>query len=53
MSKRESHKQALRQAVDYFIGDMRGPIFKEKLVDEILRINDRFNDNPEDRAYKP
>ena len=61
MSKRESHKQALRQIVDHFVGDMRGPIFKEKLVDEILRVNDRFNHNPGlnealnsgDGTYKP
>ena len=61
MSKRDSHKQALRQLVDHFVGDMRGPVFKEKLVDEILRVNDRFNHNPSldealnsgDGTYKP
>ena len=39
MSTRESHKQALRQIVDHFVGNMRGPSFKEQLVDEILRVN--------------
>ena len=61
MSKRESHKQTLRQLVDRFVGDMRGPVFKEQLVDEILRVNDRFNHNPSldealnsgDGTYKP
>ena len=61
MSKRENHKQALRQLVDHFVGDMRGPVFKEKLVDEILRVNDRFSHNPSldealnsgDGTYKP
>jgi hypothetical protein len=60
-SKRESHKQALRQLVDRFVGDMRGPVFKEQFVDEILRVNDRFNHNPSldealnsgDGTYKP
>lgn len=61
MSAREKHKQALRQVVDHFVGDMRGPAFKEKLVDEILHVNDRFNSNPSldealnsgDGTYKP
>ena len=62
MSKtRESHKQALSQLVDSFVGDTRGPAFKEKLVEEILRINDRFTRNPSleealnsgDGSYKP
>ena len=59
--QRESHKQALYQLVEHFVGDMRGTIFKEKLVDEILRVNDRFNSNPSldealnsgDGSYKP
>lgn len=59
--KRESHKQALRQLLDRYIGDMRGPVFQEKLVDEILRIHDRFDYNPGldealnsgDGSYKP
>ena len=61
VKKRESHKQALRQLIDRFVGDMRGPIFKEQFVDEILRVNDRFNDNPSldgclssgDRTHEP
>jgi len=58
MSKtHETHKQTLSQ-----LGDrMRGPAFKEKLVEEILRINERFNRNPildealnsGDGSYKP
>ena len=59
--KRESHKQALRQLIDHYVGDMRGPIFKEKVVDEILRFHDRFDGNPGldealnsgDGTYKP
>jgi hypothetical protein len=58
--KRESHKQALRQRIDRFVGDMRGPLFKEQFVDEILRVNDRFNNpgidealNSEDRTHEP
>ena len=46
MSKQESHKQALRQVVEHFVGDMRGPLFKEQFVDEILRVSERFNGNP-------
>lgn len=61
MSKRESHRQALRQLVDRSIGTANSDAFKEKLVDEILRINDRFNYNPSldealnsgDGTYKP
>lgn len=43
MSTRESHRQALYQVVDHFVGDMRGPSFKAQLVDEILATHDRFN----------
>lgn len=60
MSKRESHKQALRQLLDRFIGDL-GTVVKEQLTEEILRISDRFNSNPSldealnsgDGTYKP
>ena len=38
----ESHKQVMSQLVDRFVGDIRGPAFKEKLVEEILCINDRW-----------
>ena len=60
--KRESHKQALRQLIDRHVGDMRGPAFKERLVDEILRVHDRFAESPSwldealnsgDGTYKP
>ena len=44
MSARERHKQALRQVVDHFVGDMRGPDFKEKFVDEILLVSDANED---------
>lgn len=68
MSKRASHRQALRQLIDRFIGTPSNAAFeeklavvKEKLVDEILRINDRFSHNPSldealnsgDGTYKP
>jgi len=65
VSKKEFHKRVLCQAVDHFIdnfvGDVRGPAFKEQLVDEILRVNDRFNSNPDfdealnsgDGSYRP
>jgi hypothetical protein len=43
---RESHKQALRQLLDRFIGSQSSDAFKEKFIDEILRVNDRFNHNP-------
>lgn len=48
MSKRESHKQALRQLLDrHSIGNLRQErgqlIDREHLIDEILRIHDRFN----------
>jgi hypothetical protein len=49
VSKRASHKQALVQLVDRYVHDItvRGqPLRKERLVDEILRISDRFNNNP-------
>ena len=51
-TKRASHRQALRQLlVDrHGIGNMRQErgqvIHVEHLIDEILRINDRFNHNP-------
>jgi len=60
LNKRESHKQWLHQVVDHFVGDTRGPSFKEQLVDEILRVNDHFNNpsldeplNSGDGSYKP
>lgn len=51
MSKRESHKQALRQLLDrHSISNLRQErgqlIDREHLIDEILRIHDRFNSNP-------
>ena len=46
MSKRESHKQALRTIIDRFVGDRLGPAFKEQLIEEVLRVNERFNHNP-------
>ena len=53
MSRQESHKQALRQVVEHFVGDMRGPLFKEQFVDEILRVSERFNGNSSlDEAIK-
>ncbi|HSX23461.1 MAG TPA: hypothetical protein VLE97_11870 [Gaiellaceae bacterium] len=66
MSKRESHKQALRQLFDrHSIGNLRQErgqlIDREHLIDEILRISDRFNGNPSldealnsgDGSYRP
>jgi hypothetical protein len=62
MSKnRESHKQALRQLLDRSIGSASSAAFKEKLIEEILRIGDRFDYNPGlaealnsgDGSYKP
>lgn len=50
--KRESHKQALRQLLDrHGVGNNlrqeRGQLHdREHLIDEILRVNDRFNYNP-------
>lgn len=50
--KRESHKQALRQLLDrHGVGinlrQERGQLHdREHLIDEILRVNDRFNYNP-------
>lgn len=59
--KRESHKQVLRQLLERFIGSEHSDAFKEKLVEEILRIGDRFDYNPGltealnsgDGTYKP
>lgn len=67
MSKRrESHRQALRQLLDrHGIGCLRqerGQIIdQDRLIDEILGLNDRFNYNPSldealnsgDGTYKP
>lgn len=60
-AKRESHRQAFRQLIERSIGTASSDAFKDKLVDEILRINDRFNRNPsldealnsDDGSYKP
>lgn len=41
--RRESHKQALRQLLDRSISSASSAAFKEKLVDEILRVHDLFN----------
>lgn len=65
--KRESHKQALRQLLDrhgvgHNLRQERGQLHdREHLIDEILRVNDRFNYNPSldealnsgDGTYKP
>jgi len=61
VSKRESHRQALRQLLERSVGSAHSEIFKDKLVAEILRVNDRFNGNPSldealnsgDGSYKP
>lgn len=64
MSKqqRESHKQARRQCLEDALGSEHSDVFKDKLVDKILHINDRFNGTPEwisealnsgDGTYKP
>lgn len=61
MSKRESHRQALRQLMERSMGTAHSDAFKDNLVNEILRINDRFNSNPSldealnsgDGTYKP
>lgn len=59
MSKtRESHKQALRQLLDRYCIDRPD---RDLLIDEILKIGDRFNYNPGldealnsgDGSYKP
>lgn len=47
--KRESHKQALRQLLDRSIGTASSDAFKAALIDEILRINDRFKNE----MYEP
>ena len=52
MSKqRESHRQALRQLLDrHGVGCLRQEqgqvIDQDRLIDEILRVNARFNYNP-------
>ena len=64
--KLESHKQALRQLLDsHGVGDLRqerGQIVdRERLIDQILRVNDRFSYNASldealnsgDGSYKP
>ncbi len=49
--KRESHKQTLRQLLGRY-GAQDGSVFhitnaaREQLIEEILRINDRFTRNP-------
>lgn len=68
MSKRESHKQALRQLLDrHNIGSNlrqdRGQLHdRERLIEEILRVHDRFAESPAwldealnsgDGTYKP
>lgn len=58
---RESHRQALRQLLERSLGTAHSDAFKDKLVDEILHINKRFNYNPSldealnsgDGSYKP
>lgn len=40
--KRESHRQALRQLVEWFIGTASSDAFKDKLVDKILLIHEGF-----------
>lgn len=56
--KRESHKQALRQLLDRWCIDRPD---REQLLDEILRVGDRFDGKPGldealnsgDGTYKP
>jgi hypothetical protein len=48
-SKRESHKQALRQLLDRYIGNL-GSAVNAQLVDEILRVHDRFTASPDSAA---
>lgn len=58
MSTRESHKQALRQLLDKYGVSIND---RERLIEEILRINHRFNYNPSldealnsgDGSYRP
>jgi len=60
-TRRDRHRQALRELLERSVGTAHSDIFKEKLVDKILRINDRFNHNPGldealnsgDGTYKP
>lgn len=64
--KRESHRQALRQLLDRHVrGNLRQEqgqlVDHEYLIDEILRLHDRFSANPSldealnsgDGSYKP
>lgn len=46
MSKRPTHRQALRQLLDESLGASYSDAVKDKLVGEILRLNARFNCNP-------
>lgn len=60
-TRREFHKQELRQLLEHSLGSAHSDAFKEKLVEKILRINDRFDYNPGldealnsgDGSYKP
>ena len=39
--KRESHRQELRQLLERAVGSGHSDVFKDKLVEEILKITDR------------
>ncbi len=64
-TKRETHKQALRQLLDRYgftnLRQERGQLLdRERLIDEILRVNDRYNNpsldetlNSGNGSYKP
>jgi hypothetical protein len=41
-----SHKQALHHLLERSMGSAHSDVFKDKLVDEILRINDHFTASP-------
>lgn len=61
MSRRTSHKRAIRQLLERSIGTSSSDLFKDNLTEEILRIHDRFNCNTTldealnmgDGTYKP
>lgn len=61
MRARDRHRHELRELIESAIGSASSATFKDQLVDQILRINDRFNSNPGldealnsgDGSYKP
>lgn len=59
-SKHESHRHTLRELMERSMGTAHSDAFKDKLVDEILLINDRYNRSPDrdwahntDGSHKP